>query len=276
MAESFLDSLFSLKDKVVVITGGGGCLAGAMARGVARCGARVAVLDIDQDKALKTASSILKEDGCALALKVDVRDKSSLQNACDVIVNSFGKIDCLINGAGGSKFDAVTSETVSFFDLSMEAIQSVFDLNLMGTILASQVFGREIVKQNTGSIINVASIAGLKPLTRVIAYSAAKSAVVNFTAWLAVHMCHHYSKSIRVNSISPGFCLAEQNRSLLLDDKNEKTERAKKILTSVPQNRFGQPEEFISAAIWLLSDSSSFTTGTVISIDGGFDAYSGV
>ncbi len=276
MANSFLENLFSLKDKVVVVTGGGGCLAGAMAGGAARAGARVAILDIDSDKALKAASSILKEGNCAIALKADVQNRASLQEARDAIISYFGKIDCLINGAGGSRANAVTTDVVSFFGISAEAIQSVFDLNIIGTILACQVFGQEIVKQDRGSILNIASVAGLRPLTRAIAYSAAKAAVVNFTAWLAVHMCQHYSKAIRVNCIAPGFCLAEQNRFLLVDDKNEKTERAKKILVGVPQNRFGEAEEFVSAVLWLLSDSSSFTTGSVITIDGGFDAYSGV
>ncbi len=276
MVNTFLENLFSLKDKVVVVTGGGGCLAGAMAGGAARAGARVAVLDIDSDKALKAASSVLKEGNCAIALKADVQDRGSLEEAREAIISYYGRIDCLINGAGGGRSNAITSETLTFFDLTAEAIQSVFDLNILGTILACQVFGREIIKQERGSILNIASVAGLRPLTRVISYSAAKAAVVNFTAWLAVHMCQNYSKAIRVNCIAPGFCLAEQNRFLLIDEKNEKTERAKKILASVPQNRFGEAEEFVSAVLWLLSDSSSFTTGSVIPVDGGFNAYSGV
>lgn len=276
MVNTFLEKLFSLKDKVVVVTGGGGCLAGAMASGAARAGARVAVLDIDSDKALKAASSILKEGNCAIALKADVQDRGSLEEAREAIISYYGRIDCLINGAGGGRSNAITSETLTFFDLTAEAIQSVFDLNIIGTILACQVFGQEIVKQDRGSILNIASVAGLRPLTRAISYSAAKAAVVNFTAWLAVHMCQNYSKAIRVNCIAPGFCLAEQNRFLLIDEKNEKTDRAKKILASVPQNRFGEPEEFVSAVLWLLSDSSTFTTGSVITVDGGFDAYSGV
>lgn len=276
MVNTFLENLFSLKDKVVVVTGGGGCLAGAMASGAARAGARVAVLDIDSDKALKAASSILKEGNCAIALKADVQDRGSLEESREAIISYYGRIDCLINGAGGGRSNAITSETLTFFDLTAEAIQSVFDLNILGTILACQVFGREIIRQERGSILNIASVAGLRPLTRAISYSAAKAAVVNFTAWLAVHMCQNYSKGIRVNCIAPGFCLAEQNRFLLIDEKNEKTDRAKKILASVPQNRFGEPEEFVSAVLWLLSDSSTFTTGSVITIDGGFDAYSGV
>ena len=165
---------------------------------------------------------------------------------------------------------------MSFFDMPAEANKWIFDLNFMGTLLPCQVFGKEIIKQNAGSIVNIASIAGFRPLTRAAAYAAAKAAVINFTRWLAVHMCQNYSAKIRVNAIAPGFCATEQNRYLLYTKDKQLTERGRKILNSVPQNRFGQPSELIGATLWLLSDSASFATGSVVTIDGGFDAFSGV
>ena len=165
---------------------------------------------------------------------------------------------------------------MSFFEIPIEDTKWVFDLNFIGTLLPCQVFGKEIVTQDGGSIINIASVAGFRPLTRAAAYAAAKAAVINFTKWLAVHICQNYSSKIRVNAIAPGFCTTEQNRYLLFDKNGELTERGRTILSSVPQNRFGKPDELLSAAIWLLSDSASFATGSVVTIDGGFDAFSGV
>ena len=276
MTLSVLEELFSLKDKVVAVTGGGGFIAGTMAKTIADCGARVAVLDLSKQAAQKIVEEINLTGLDAVAFETNVLDRNSLQKACDQIVAEYGRIDCLINAAGGNKQEATTSEDMSFFDMPIEAGKWVFDLNFMGTLLSCQVFGREIVKQNSGSIINISSIAGFRPLTRAASYAAAKAAVINFTKWLAVHMCQNYSDAIRVNAIAPGFCATEQNRYLLFDKNGKLTDRGKTILKSVPQNRFGQPCELTAAAIWLLSDSASFTTGSVITIDGGFDAFSGV
>jgi len=276
MAKSTLESLFSLRDKVVVITGGGGFIAGAMARAIAQCGAKVAVLDISCDAAQKVCSDIVADGNTAVALKVDVLDKSSLQEACGIVLAQFGRVDCLVNGAGGNKKEATASDELSFFDIPIEANKWVFDLNFVGTLLACQVFGKEIAKRKAGSIINITSISGFRPLTRAAAYAAAKAAVINFTRWLSVHLAQNYSKDIRVNAIAPGFCATEQNRYLLFDKNGQLTERGRTILKSVPQNRFGEPNELVGAAIWLLSNSASFATGSVITIDGGFGAFSGV
>ena len=276
MKESVLDRLFSLKDKVVVLTGGGGFLAGEMARTIAQCGAKVAVLDLLEEAAAKVANEITKNGGIAIGLQADAVDKSSLEKSCKKIIAEFGKIDCLVNGAGGNKKEATTSDELSFFDISLEANKWVFDLNFLGTLLPSQIFGREIVKQQNGSIVNIASVAGFRPLTRAAAYAAAKAAVINFTRWLSVHIAQNYSGKIRVNAIAPGFCATEQNRYLLFNKDCSLTERGKTILNAVPQNRFGEPTELAGAVIWLLSDSASFATGSVVTIDGGFDAFSGV
>ena len=276
MISSTIERMFSLEGKVTVLTGGGGFLAGAMAKAMADCGARVAVLDLSIQAAQKVADEITHAGHDALALETDVLNKDSLRMASKQIIKRFGRIDCLVNAAGGNKKEATTSEDMSFFEMPVDAARWVFDLNLMGTLLPCQVFGEEIVKQQCGSIVNMASIAGFRPLTRAASYAAAKAAVINFTAWLAVHICKHYSTKIRVNAIAPGFCSTEQNRYLLFDKDGELTERGRTILNSVPQNRFGEPDELAGAAIWLLSDSASFTTGSVITIDGGFDAFSGV
>jgi len=276
MALSILEEFFSLKDKVVVLTGAGGSLAGEMAKATALCGAKVALLDINQKTVLDRANELTKLGCGAIALECDVLSKDSTENCCGQIIKHFGKIDCLINGAGGNKKDATTSDELSFFGMPPDANKWVFDLNFMGTFLPCQVFGKEIVKQKAGSIVNIASIAGFRPLTRAAAYAGAKAAVINFTKWLAVYMCQNYSPKIRVNAIAPGFCATEQNRYLLYTKDRQLTERGKTILDSVPQNRFGQPSELVGAALWLLSDSASFATGSVVTIDGGFDAFSGV
>lgn len=276
MSYAALEKLFSLKGKVVALTGGGGVLAGAMARTVADCGGRVAVLDLSKQAARKVAHDIAQAGHDAIALDADVLDRDSLQRACDQIVEKFGRIDCLVNGAGGNKKEATTSDELSFFDMPVEASRWVSDLNFLGTLLPCQVFAKEIAKQGSGSIVNIASIAGFTPLTRAPAYAAAKAAVINFTKWLAVHLCQEHSTKIRVNAIAPGFCATEQNRYLLYTDDGQLTERGKTILEAVPQKRFGKPAELTSSVIWLLSDSASFVTGSTVTIDGGFDAFSGV
>lgn len=276
MTKPILKKLFSLDNKVFVITGGGGFLAGTMAKAITQCGAKVALLDLNLARANSLASEINREGDSALVLQADVLNRVSLEKACERIINKFGKIDGLLNGAGGNKKEATTSETLSFFDLPIEASRWVVDLNFIGTMLPCQVFGREIIKQEKGSILNIASIAGFRPLTLAPTYAAAKSAVINFTSWLAVHMCQNYSTQIRVNALAPGFCITDQNRYLLLENDGSLTPRSQTIMNTVPQRRFGEPDELVGAAIWLLSDSASFTTGSVVTIDGGFDAYCGV
>jgi NAD(P)-dependent dehydrogenase (short-subunit alcohol dehydrogenase family) len=272
-----LDRPFDLTGQVAVITGGGGVLCSVLARALAQCGASVVVLDINLPAAEKVADEIHAQGGQATAIQADVLDKESLLAAAQRVSEAFGHIDILINGAGGNKKEATTSDELSFFDLPADAIRWVFDLNFMGTLLPSQIFGRYMVEQDSGCIINISSMAAFRPLTRTVAYSPAKAAVSNFTQWLAVHISQTYSDRIRVNAIAPGFFLTQQNRFLLVDERTgELTERGQAITDHTPIGRFGDPEDLIGAVLWLLSDGASFVHGVVIPIDGGFSAFSGV
>jgi len=272
-----MKDLFNLTDKVIVITGGGGVLCGAMAKALAKAGAKVAVWDLIEAAAKKVAEEIKSDGGSAMAVTCNVMEKDTLEAARGKTVAELGDIDILINGAGGNKKEATTSETLPFFDLPVEAVRFVFDLNFIGTFLTTQVVAKDMAKRGKGLILNVSSMASLSPLTKVMGYSAAKAAVNNFTQWLAVHLCQNYSKEIRVNAIAPGFFLTEQNRFLLTDEKSgELTARGKTIIDHTPMGKFGQPEELIGTVTWLLSDAAKFVTGIVVPIDGGFSAFSGV
>jgi NAD(P)-dependent dehydrogenase (short-subunit alcohol dehydrogenase family) len=271
------DQPFDLTGKVAVITGGGGVLCSTLARALARCGASVAVVDINPPAAEKVADEIRAQGGQAVAIRADVLDKKSLLAAAQRVTDTFGHIDILINGACGNKKGATTSDELSFFDLPADAIRWVFELNCIGTVLASQVFGRYMAEQGSGCVINISSMAAFRPLTRTAAYSPAKAAVSNFTQWLAVHISQSYSDKIRVNALAPGFFLTEQNRFLLVEeDTGELTERGQSIIDHTPMGRFGDPEDLVGAVLWLLSDGASFVHGAVIPIDGGFSAFSGV
>jgi NAD(P)-dependent dehydrogenase (short-subunit alcohol dehydrogenase family) len=272
-----MKELFDLTGKVTVITGAGGVLCGTMAKALAKGGAKVAVLDLRKEAAVRVADDIKAYGGKAIAIKCDVLQKDSLEAAKEKVNAEFGKTDFLINGAGGNKKEATTSPDLPFFDLPLDAIRFVFELNFIGTLLTTQVFGKEMAENDSGIILNISSMNALRPLTKIPAYSAAKAAVNNFTQWLAVHMCQNYSKNIRVNAIAPGFFLTEQNRFLLTDEKSgELTSRGKTIIEHTPMGRFGQPEELIGTVVWLLSDAAKFVTGVVVPIDGGFSAFSGV
>jgi NAD(P)-dependent dehydrogenase (short-subunit alcohol dehydrogenase family) len=277
MDKNYLESLFALPGKVAAVTGGGGVLCRAMCQALARVGAKVAVLDLLEPAARKVAEEIVAAGGEAMAVPVDVLDKASVQAAGDAVLARFGRVDILINGAGGNKPQATTSPELSFFDLPPEAIRWVFDLNFIGTLLPCQVFGKIMAEQGEGVILNIASINAFRPLTRIPAYSAAKGAVSNFTQWLAVHLSQNYSPRIRVNAIAPGFFLTEQNRFLLTDkETGGLTPRGQSIVAHTPMGRFGQPEELISTVLWLLSPGAAFVHGIVVLVDGGFSAYSGV
>jgi NAD(P)-dependent dehydrogenase (short-subunit alcohol dehydrogenase family) len=272
-----LERPFDFTGKVAVITGGGGVLCSTLSRALAQCGASVAVLDINLPAAEKVADEIRTQGGQAVAIQADVLDKESLWAAAQRVAEAFGHIDILINGAGGNKKEATTSDDLSFFDLPADAIRWVFDLNFIGTLLPSQVFGRYMVERGSGCIINISSMAAFRPLTRTAAYSPAKAAVSNFTQWLAVYISQSYSDRIRVNAIAPGFFLTEQNRFLLVDEQTgELTARGRAIIDHTPVGHFGDPEDLIGAVLWLLSDGASFVHGAVIPIDGGFSAFSGV
>lgn len=272
-----MNELFDLKGKVAVITGAGGILCGSMAKALAKAGAKVAVLDLVDSAAQKVTDHIKSEGGSALAVKCNVLEKDTLEAAKQKILNEFGKVDILVNGAGGNKKEATTSADLSFFSLPADAIRFVFDLNFLGTLLPAQVFGKEMAEAGSGVILNVSSMNAFRPLTKIPAYSAAKAAVSNFTQWLAVHMCQNYSKNIRVNAIAPGFFLTAQNRFLLIDEKtNEPTERGKTIINHIPMGRYGEPDELAGTVLWLLSDAAKYITGIVVPVDGGFSAFSGV
>ena len=276
MAEE-LEALFGLEGKVAVVTGGGGVLCGALSRALGRMGARVAVLDIFPEAAQRVVKSIEAEGGQALAVRCNVLDKASIEEAAQQVLDAYGRVDILINGAGGNKQEATTTPELPFFDLPAEAIQWVFNLNFVGTLLPSQVFGKLMAGQGEGVILNISSMNAFRPLTRIPAYSAAKAAVSNFTQWLAVHMAQEYSPRIRVNALAPGFFLTEQNRFLLTDEATgDLTARGQTIVAHTPMNRFGDPEELVGTTIWLLSPASGFVTGIVVPVDGGFSAFSGV
>ncbi|MCX6132833.1 MAG: SDR family oxidoreductase [Ignavibacteriales bacterium] len=272
-----LTKQYDFTDRTVVITGGGGVLCGEMACALVGCHANVAILDRDPALADLVVQRFQGIKGKYLVAKGDVLDRASMEEAAAAVIKEFGRIDCLVNGAGGNNPKATTNPEQSFFNLPAEAFKLVSDLNLLGTVLPSQVFGRYMAEQKEGIILNVSSMNAFRPLTRIPAYSAAKAAVSNFTQWLAVHMAQEYSPKIRVNAIAPGFFLTNQNR-FLLTDKNtgELTARGKKIMDHTPMGRFGSPEDLLGATLWLLSPASAFVTGVVLPIDGGFSAYSGV
>jgi NAD(P)-dependent dehydrogenase (short-subunit alcohol dehydrogenase family) len=272
-----MKNLFDVSDQVIAITGGGGILCGTMARALAQAGAKVAILDLFEASATKVANDIKAEGGAALPVACNVLDKAAIEQARDKVLAEFGRVDVLINGAGGNKKEATTSPEMSFFDLPPDAIRFVFDLNFLGTLLPTQVFGKAMAERGSGVILNISSMNSLRPLTKIPAYSAAKAAVSNFTQWLAVHICQNYSKEIRVNAIAPGFFLTEQNRFLLTDEKTgDLTPRGKTVTDHTPMARFGRPEELVGTVIWLLSDAAKFVTGVTIPVDGGFSAFSGV
>jgi len=268
--------IFNLKNKVAVITGGAGILGSSIASGLASAGARIAIADIANYK--EKEESLAGKGLDVKSYYIDVMDKDKTKVCKDTILNDFGKIDILVNAAGGNLKEATTSEDLQFFDLGTDALKKVIELNLFGgAILPAQVFGREMTKNiSGGSIINISSMNAFRPLTRIPGYSAAKAAVSNFTQWLAVHFAQNYNKKLRVNAIAPGFFLTSQNRYLLFDKDEKLTGRGQSIITHTPMAEFGKPEDLIGACIWLASDASRFVTGIVIPIDGGFSAYSGV
>ncbi|MFQ5857576.1 MAG: SDR family oxidoreductase [Anaerolineae bacterium] len=277
MNEKYLESIFGLSGKVAVVTGGGGVLCGAMSRALGRVGVKVAVLDLFEEAAQKVAGDIVAAGGEAMAVQCDVLDKDAIEVAAQRVMDTYGRVDILINGAGGNKKQATTSPDLSFFDLPADAVQWVFNLNFIGTLLPSQVFGKLMAERGEGCVLNISSMNAFRPLTRIPAYSAAKAAVSNFTQWLAVHLSQEYSTDIRVNAIAPGFFLTQQNRFLLIDEQSgEFTPRGRTIIDHTPMGRFGDPEDLIGTVLWLLSPGAAFVHGVVVPVDGGFSAFSGV
>ena len=277
MDTPFISELYNISGRSAVVTGGAGVLCAALCRALAAAGAKVAVLDLNAEAAESLAADIRSSGADSIGLACNVLEKESLEAAAQEVLAKFGRVDILINGAGGNKPAATTNPEQTFFDLPADALRWVFDLNLMGTILPSQVFGKLMAGQKSGVILNISSMNAFRPLTRIAAYSAAKAGVSNLTQWLAVHMAQEYSPDIRVNAIAPGFFLTEQNRFLLIDKENgELTPRGQSIIKHTPLGRFGAPDDLLGTVFWLLSPASAFVTGIVVPVDGGFSAFSGV
>ena len=277
MDSSELNRLYDFSGKTVVITGGTGVLGGEIACALVGCGANVAILARHPERAQSILDLMGPRRTQAMASSADVLDLDSLRRAEEAIRQKFGAVDCLLNAAGGNRPEATTGADLRFFDLPADALRYVFDLNLMGTILPTQVFGKMMAEKGEGVILNFSSMSALRPLTRVAAYSAAKAAVSSFTQWLAVHVAQEYSPRIRVNAIAPGFFLTRQNKFMLTEeDTGTLTARGKAIISHTPMARFGVPEDLFGAVLWLLSPASSFVTGIVLPIDGGFSAFAGV
>jgi NAD(P)-dependent dehydrogenase (short-subunit alcohol dehydrogenase family) len=273
---TLLPELFSMEGQVAVVTGGTGVLGSAMARGLARAGAKVGVLGRRKEKAEAAVQAIEAERGTALALPADVLDRGELEAAREVVVERWGRLDVLVNAAGGNMPSATLEPGQSFVDLPVEGMEPVIALNLQGTLLPSQVFGEAMARAGQGCIVNVSSMAAQRAMTRVVGYGAAKAAVENVTRWLAVELARSFGAGLRVNAIAPGFFIGEQNRALLLNEDGSLTARGQTIIDHTPAGRFGEPDELIGALIWLCSPGAAFVNGIVVAVDGGFGAFSGV
>jgi NAD(P)-dependent dehydrogenase (short-subunit alcohol dehydrogenase family) len=272
------DAVFSVSGKVIAITGAAGVIYGAIGRGLAARGAKVGLLDLLGDKAQKAADEIKAEGGEAIGVACDVLDTDSIATALDTVIKSFGRVDVLINGAGGNRPGASVPRDGVFTDLSLEEVDKVFALNYRGTFLPTQIFCKHFARQGKGIIVNTSSMCSFAPLTNVPGYSNAKAAVTNFTQWLAVQVKVDYPEAdIRVNEIAPGFLDTTQNHRLLFEEDDETlTPRGRSIIANTPLGRFGGPEELLGPIVLLISDAGSFLHGVTIAVDGGFAIYSGV
>jgi len=277
--QSSLQDLFSLRGKVAVVTGATGVLGGAMVRALATSGARVAVLGRREEKARQVAREIKRAGKEALALPTNVLDRDQLEDTRDALLERWGRVDILVNAAGGNVPEATLTDRVGVFGLPEDALRQVFDLNFLGTLLPCQVFGAAMLEgggEPDGCIVNVSSMAASRPLTNVVGYSAAKAAVENLTRWLAVELVRSHGPGLRVNAIAPGFFIGEQNRDLLLDEDGNPSQRGQAIIEHTPAGRFGEPDELGGTLIWLCSEAAAFVNGIVVPVDGGFSAFSGV
>lgn len=276
MMDEYLQTMFSLRGQVAIVTGATGVLGGAMAHGLAQAGALVGILGRRRERAEEVADAIRAAGGDAIALPADVLNKAELVAARDMLMQRWGRIDILVNAAGGNVAAATVAVDGSFFDLDDAALRQVIDLNLMGTLVPIQVFGTAMAQAGRGVIINISSAAATRALTRVVGYGAAKSAVENTTRWLAVELARRHGAGMRVNAIAPGFFLGEQNRALLTNSDGSLTQRGQTIIDHTPAGRFGEDKELVGTLIWLCSPAASFVNGIVVSVDGGFGAFSGV
>ncbi len=266
----------NLKGKVAIITGGAGALGGTMAAGLAKQGVKVAILGRTEATVMEKVSDLKKAGGNALGLVADVLDKPQLEAARQKILEEWGKIDILVNAAGGNMKGATIMPEDSFFNMNLDDFDAVTKLNLKGTVLPTIIFGKQMAKQGEGNIINISSMAAQQALTRVVGYSTSKASIDIFTKWLAVEMAQKHSEKIRVNAIAPGFFIGQQNRRLLLNEDGSLTARGNTIVANTPMKRFGEAAELLSTLYWLCDDGSSFITGIVVPVDGGFSAFSGV
>jgi len=271
-----LKSLFDIKDRIAVLSGGGGILAGEMAKGLLDSGAKVILLDINEENLNKKVNALKKDNNEIFGYQCDVLDENNLKSVNEKILSRYGKIDILVNAAGGNMTSATIGIGQTIFDMKIENFRKVTDLNLIGTVLPTLIFGEDMAKQKSGSIINISSMASTSVITRVVGYSAAKAAIDNFTKWIAVELAQKFGDKLRVNAIAPGFLITEQNRSLLTNEDGSLTDRGNTILKITPFKRFGEPDELVGTVLWLASDASKFVTGAVIPIDGGFSIFSGV
>ncbi len=269
-----MKNLFDITNKVIVLTGGTGVLGACLAEHLAEQSAHVVLLARKEDVAGKLVEKIKNAGGSAAFFKADVLDKSALETARDEILKKYGRVDVLINAAGGNMPGATIPDDKTILDLDPAAMRTVVDLNLMGTVLPTQIFSQPMTTQKAGVIINFSSESAMRPLTRVVGYSAAKAAVTNFTKYMAVELATKFGEGLRVNAIVPGFFLTEQNRALLTNPDGSFTARGGKVIAHTPAGRFGKPEELLGAIQFMCSDASKFMTGTTLVIDGGFDAYS--
>jgi NAD(P)-dependent dehydrogenase (short-subunit alcohol dehydrogenase family) len=271
-----LEPNFSLAGKVIVVTGGTGVLGGAFVEAIAAAGGVVGILGRNEKIANERANVIHQKGGQALALIADVTNVSQLESACQQMLAAYGKIDGLVNAAGGNMPDAVVQPNQDVFQLNFQALQDVMQLNLMGTVMPTQVFGKAIKKNGSGSIVNISSVVSQLAITKVLGYSMAKSAIDSYTQWFALELANRFGDAIRMNSIAPGFFLTEQNKTLLTNTDGSLTERGQLVIQNTPFKRFGNPEELVGALIWLLSDASKYVTGSKITVDGGFTVFGGV
>jgi len=266
-------NFFDIKDRVVVITGGTGVLGSCMVEYLAEQGAKVVVLARNKETGDKLVNGILAKGQEALFLQSDVNDKAILEQNCADVMAKYGRVDVLINGAGGNMPGATIGPDKTIFDLDVDAFKKVVDLNLFGTVIPTMVFAKVMTEQKQGNIINISSESALRPLTRVVGYGAAKAAVTNFTKYLAIELATKYGEGLRVNALAPGFFISEQNRALLTNADGSLTARGNTIISHTPFGRFGDAEELLGTLHWLASDASKFVTGTMIVVDGGFDAF---
>jgi NAD(P)-dependent dehydrogenase (short-subunit alcohol dehydrogenase family) len=273
----YIDDFFKIEGKTAFLTGGGGVLAGAIGEGLARAGVNIVFSDINKASAEEAADRISKNGGNAIGLSSNVLDQDSLETSCKEVLKKYNSVDILLNAAGGNMPGATIDPENTFFDLDINDLDKVSNLNFKGTVLPSMVFGKVMSKQSRGgNIVNISSMAASQAITRVVGYSAAKAAVSNFTAWLAMELAMKFKGAIRVNALAPGFFIGKQNRALLINPDGSYTERGQKVISKTPMGRFGEAHELAGAVLYLVSDAAAFVTGVVLPVDGGFSTYSGV